>query len=273
MSEEMRWLAGQWAGALESAVGMMTGLEAKVKVDSASLPDAAQHWEVSVSGDPAARIVVGAPGEAVLRLGESLLAAAGLTGAGPEDLKGAFVEVLQQSLSPLSQAIGARAGREIQFTPALETSSPPPDGLSCAVALSLDGADLPSFRFCCTAELLGLFTRRDPAPGAPPKPPSGEMRAGGADAAGGQGSRTFELLLEVEMPVSVSFGRAQIRLKDAIKLTTGSIVELNRSISEPVELVVNNCVVARGEVVVVEGNYGVRISEIISREERLRTLF
>ena len=65
----------------------------------------------------------------------------------------------------------------------------------------------------------------------------------------------------------------QMRLKEALKLTTGSIVELNRSVTEPVEIIVNNCVIARGEVVVVDGNYGVRIVEIISREERLRTLF
>lgn len=83
----------------------------------------------------------------------------------------------------------------------------------------------------------------------------------------------MDLLMEVELPVGVSFGRTQMRLKDAIKLSTGSIVELNRSVSEPVEVIVNNCVIARGEVVVIEGNYGVRIREIISREERLRTLF
>ncbi len=61
-------------------------------------------------------------------------------------------------------------------------------------------------------------------------------------------------------------------LKDVIKLTTGSIVELNRALSEPVEVIVNNCVIARGEVVVVEGNYGIRIKQVISRQERLRTL-
>jgi flagellar motor switch protein FliN/FliY len=44
-------------------------------------------------------------------------------------------------------------------------------------------------------------------------------------------------------------------------------------VSAPVEIIINNCVIARGEVVVVEGNYGVRIQEIVSREERLRTLF
>ena len=82
----------------------------------------------------------------------------------------------------------------------------------------------------------------------------------------------MDLLLDVELPVSISFGRTQLLLKDVIKLTTGSIVELNRSITEPVEVIVNNCVIARGEVVVLDGNYGVRIHQIISRQERLRSL-
>jgi flagellar motor switch protein FliN/FliY len=49
-------------------------------------------------------------------------------------------------------------------------------------------------------------------------------------------------------------------------------VELNRAVTEPVEVIVNNCVIARGEVVVVEGNYGVRIQQIVSRQDRLRTV-
>ncbi|HTM50362.1 MAG TPA: flagellar motor switch protein FliN [Bryobacteraceae bacterium] len=85
-------------------------------------------------------------------------------------------------------------------------------------------------------------------------------------------SKTYDLLMEVELPVSVSFGRAQLALRDVLKLNSGSIVELNRTIADPVEIIVNNCVIARGEVVVVEGNYGVRIQHVISREERLRTL-
>jgi flagellar motor switch protein FliN/FliY len=92
------------------------------------------------------------------------------------------------------------------------------------------------------------------------------------EISGPANSRTFELLLDVELPVSVSFGRAQVPLKDVLKLTTGSIVELNRSVLEPVEVIVNNCVIARGEVVVVEGNFGVRVHQVISRQERLRTL-
>ena len=73
------------------------------------------------------------------------------------------------------------------------------------------------------------------------------------------------------LPVSISFGRTFLPIKDVLKLTTGSIVELDRGVNEPVDVIVNNCVIARGEVVVVEGNYGVRILQIASRYERLRT--
>jgi flagellar motor switch protein FliN/FliY len=57
-----------------------------------------------------------------------------------------------------------------------------------------------------------------------------------------------------------------------LKLTSGTIVELNRSVNDPVEVIVNNCVIARGEVVVVDGYYGIRIHQIVSRQERLRSL-
>src|SRR5690348_7964157 len=85
-------------------------------------------------------------------------------------------------------------------------------------------------------------------------------------------ARNLELLLDVEMPVSISFGRAHLSLKDVFKLTIGSMVELNRAISEPVEVIVNNSVVALGEVVVIDGNFGVRITQVMSKQDRIRSL-
>jgi flagellar motor switch protein FliN/FliY len=78
--------------------------------------------------------------------------------------------------------------------------------------------------------------------------------------------------MDVDLPISISFGKAQLPMKDVLKLTTGSIVELNRGVNDQVEVLVNQCLIARGEVVVVEGNYGVRIQEIATRQERLRSL-
>jgi len=106
-----------------------------------------------------------------------------------------------------------------------------------------------------------LTSAYDP-PAAPEKP----------SATPGAGfSKTFDLLLDVALPVSVSFGRTSLQIREVLKLNTGSIVELNRFVAEPVDVIVNDCVIARGEVVVVDGNYGVRITQLSSREDRLRT--
>jgi flagellar motor switch protein FliN/FliY len=82
----------------------------------------------------------------------------------------------------------------------------------------------------------------------------------------------MDLIMDVELPVSISFGKTDLPMKDVLKLTTGSIVELNRGVNDPVEVMINHCLIARGEVVVVEGNYGVRIQQIASRLDRMRSL-
>jgi flagellar motor switch protein FliN len=78
------------------------------------------------------------------------------------------------------------------------------------------------------------------------------------------GSLHMDALMNVDLPVSISFGSTEMPLADVLKLTTGSIVEFTHRLNEPVNVVVNGCLVARGDVVVVEGNYGVRISEVVA---------
>ena len=72
----------------------------------------------------------------------------------------------------------------------------------------------------------------------------------------------IERLLDVEMNVTVRFGKAEIPLREVVRFGVGSMIELNRTVDEPVELLVNNYPFARGEVVVVDGYYGVRVTEI-----------
>lgn len=82
-----------------------------------------------------------------------------------------------------------------------------------------------------------------------------------------QAGNPLAVLLEVEVPVSISFGRCRLALKDVLKLTSGSIVELDRAVEDDVDVIVNNRVVARGEVVSADGNYAVRIREVVGRKE------
>nr|WP_278252188.1 flagellar motor switch protein FliN [Deferrivibrio essentukiensis] len=80
------------------------------------------------------------------------------------------------------------------------------------------------------------------------------------------------MLLDVEIPVSVRIGSTKMFLKDIVGIGPGNIIELDNYADEPIELLVNNKPIARGEVVIVDGFFGIRIKEIISREERLKKL-
>lgn len=84
--------------------------------------------------------------------------------------------------------------------------------------------------------------------------------------------KNIERLLDVEMNVTVRFGVTEMTLREVVKFGVGTMIELNRTIDEPVELLVNNYPFARGEVVVIDGYYGVRVTDIGTPEERSRTL-
>lgn len=78
-----------------------------------------------------------------------------------------------------------------------------------------------------------------------------------------------DLILDVQLQVTVELGRAHLTVKDVLGLGAGSVVELDKHAGEPVEVVVNNKTVARGEVVVIDENFGVRVTEIVKSDERV----
>jgi len=85
-------------------------------------------------------------------------------------------------------------------------------------------------------------------------------------------SLNIERLLNVELEVIVRFGVTTLPLSYIVQMGSGSMIELNRTVDEPVELLVNGRLLARGEVVVINGYYGVRIIEITSPAERALSL-
>jgi flagellar motor switch protein FliN/FliY len=72
----------------------------------------------------------------------------------------------------------------------------------------------------------------------------------------------LKLVMDVELNVSLRFGRRQLALREVLDLSSGSVVELDRMVDEPVELLLDGKVIARGEAVIVDGNYGLRVTEI-----------
>lgn len=84
--------------------------------------------------------------------------------------------------------------------------------------------------------------------------------------------RDLEFILDLPLEVSVELGRAKLLINDLLQLGQGSVVELNKFAGEPLEILVNNRLVARGEAVVVNEKFGVRITDIVSPMERVKQL-
>lgn len=268
------WLVEQWVTKLSQAVASMMGDAPNAAIGTAlqeSQPgEEVLWWEQPFSVSPEATFWVGAPSVTWKSIGNEVLKSAGIDDADDTNIKSTYLEILSQSLSGLGQSLSAKLRTEVTCSGGGEAAAPP--GPSLPVHLDLGGVALTLF----AAPTKALSTQCEKSAAAAPAPPAAapqppETKKEAASDARGY-PKGLDLLLDVELPVSVSFGRAELPIKDVIKLTTGSIVELNRSIMEPVEVIVNNVVIARGEVVVVEGNFGVRIKQVISRQERLRTL-
>jgi flagellar motor switch protein FliN/FliY len=82
---------------------------------------------------------------------------------------------------------------------------------------------------------------------------------------------SLEFVMDVPVEVSVEIGRKKMRIAEILRVGTGSVLELNKSAGEPLDIYVNNRVVARGEAVVVGDHYGVRLTEVLISEDRSRT--
>jgi flagellar motor switch protein FliN len=284
VSDGSKWLLESFVGALVQAIEAMTSERAEIRWQAgvtAGGDSPWMWWQQPITAGQSTTIWVGSPETSWNAIGQHALAAAGIPDATPEDCSGTWKEILGQALSSTAQAFTKRLKREVNCQGGQEVPSAPSVSSSYGVEIALAGQKFQA-QIGWNDAISQLI---EPAQTEPERPaaaaPKTAAAAAAATASGAprsrpavvENSRTLELLLEVELPVSVSFGRAQLPLKEVLKLNSGSIVELNRSITEPVDLIVNNCVIARGEVVVVEGNYGVRIKQIISREERLRTLY
>lgn len=109
-----------------------------------------------------------------------------------------------------------------------------------------------------------IAVRRDPT--------RASSSAGYAHALNSSLPPNLDVILDIDLPLSVRFGQTEMSLLELTRLGPGSVIDLGRPPDDPVDVLVHGRLVARGEVVVVSGNYGVRITDVISTADRLRTV-
>jgi flagellar motor switch protein FliN/FliY len=86
------------------------------------------------------------------------------------------------------------------------------------------------------------------------------------------GANDIDLVLDIPVQLTVELGRTKIAIKNLLQLAQGSVVELDGLAGEPMDVLVNGCLIAQGEVVVVNEKFGIRLTDIITPSERIRKL-
>jgi flagellar motor switch protein FliN/FliY len=92
------------------------------------------------------------------------------------------------------------------------------------------------------------------------------------DAAAAAAGGRLDLVLDIPVQLTVELGRSKIAIRNLLQLAQGSVIELDRLAGEPMDVLVNGCLIAQGEVVVVNDKFGIRLTDVIAPDERMRRL-
>lgn len=95
---------------------------------------------------------------------------------------------------------------------------------------------------------------------------------GDTEVRGTKTEQNLDMVLDIPVTLSLELGHTRMSIRELLQLTQGSVVKLDRPGGDPLDILVNGCLVARGEVVVINERFGVRITDIVSPEERIRRL-
>jgi flagellar motor switch protein FliN len=196
----------------------------------------------------------------------------GIEGAIPDEaLLDTLREVLAQAVSALALKPVAR-GAKLSITGVVPGEGKVPEGEWSAYAIAAEKLSSPlavtAWGSVAVAQAAAPKPATAPRPVAAPAAPAAQK----AEAPGPPLDDRIDVLLDIDLPLVVRFGRTELPLKALTRLGPGSVIDLGRSPDDPVEVLVSNRVVARGEVVIVAGSYGIRILDVVSQRERVRSM-
>jgi flagellar motor switch protein FliN/FliY len=278
-------LIGEYANRLTASLEMLTGEPVQAlpcddtPTSEGENPDTLPWlWHAyRLSTIPAGEIWIGATAMVGNAIGTKVLLAAGIDEMTASDVQGSYDEVQRGAVSAVAQWIGKQLGEEVTLHSSDAIGGTPPADRRHLLRVVVGQEQLDPLCIALSESSCSLLQRLIPGSVASSQVATADpvREANGSEVVGDRAraevSRTeertqeLESILDFELPMTVSFGKVHLPLREVLRLSTGSIIELDRSIGDPVEIIVNRRVVGRGAVVVVDGNYGVRIQQIMAR--------
>ncbi len=178
------------------------------------------------------------------------------------DQKSSWGELLREVAEAAAGDLLVRTGRKCRVESFAEINCPGEAEFEASRAFLLKGPER-AWALLIRYQANAAQPMRTPAPSissASPPPPSPESRSG------------LDLLLDVELEATLRFGCREMPLGEVLDLGPGDVVQLDRTVRDPVDLVVGDKIVARGEVVLVNGNFGLRVTEVATPRKRLESI-
>jgi flagellar motor switch protein FliN/FliY len=207
-----------------------------------------------------ARFSGSSSGEVVIVIGQNIATALESSPLGALDVE----QALRPALEAAAQAIGPvvlSPAQALDAAPALDALLAKPD--AAVVPLLAGGVPMGAVGIVVLPSTPGPAPAGSPAsPASPASPPASNARA--AEQFSSLGMAGIDLLRGVEMDVTAELGRTRMSLNELLSLSDGAVIELDRAAGAPADLLVNGRLIARGEVVVIDESFGLRITEIVA---------
>jgi flagellar motor switch protein FliN len=256
-----------WAEVLGQALGEISGTPMSSTVLSEAPPELrpagdADLWIlITSSGALRGEMALRVPAVSTVRLAQIFMSEPAAATEVTSEHREATLELLRQVGGLVATAMKSNWG-EVQLH--LEISTTPPSWPASSAFWLRIGEDSSSLIEVQLSAALAASLRAEnidvPQPGAAGIPPA--PSASSALSIGDDDKVNLGLLMDVELAVTLRFGSRRMPLREVLDLNPGSIIELDRRVQEPVDMLLDGRIVARGEVVVVEGNYGLRVTEV-----------
>jgi flagellar motor switch protein FliN len=177
--------------------------------------------------------------------------------ANADDSKAAYLEIIGQTQQATASALSAALPEHLECRRGQVGSGPKSESILYAlIGVTIAGEQLPALVLALEKTILDVLAAATSF---------GEISESGT----GHSGLMLDRLLNLEMPISVALGRTQMAIRDLLKVVSGSVIELEQAIDEHADLIVHGTVVAKGEIVSIKGNYGIRIKELISQKDRI----
>lgn len=270
-TKEEIYLAG-WTSSLALLLSRLTSGQWQVEASHSPQDPLPVSVRITVAGWPGGQRLAWSAADTAkilqLFLGEEVSVGSELD----EMQKEALEELVRQWCGLAATELKAELG-ELKFEPKFEPmmeSAPSLGAQPLRLLVATEGANSIAVQVGLDAELESFLRQTATAVDTLPPPPAAPAYGARVEQLLGEGN--LELLMDVELPVMLRFGTRQATLREVLDLATGAVLELDREVQEPVDLILNGKLIARGEVVVVDGNYGLRVTEVASPQQRVGSL-